>query len=149
MGGHMRCEELMERDVSFVSPGDSVLEAARKMSELDVGFLPVCDGGERVVGAITDRDIAVRLVAKDLPSGTEVRDVMTEELYYCEPTDDIRLAEELMAKNQVSRILCIDHGRLVGIISLSDLTDIEEAAEAARTFRQLKAGHRGEAQYRH
>src|SRR5215207_9660507 len=103
----MQCEQIMQREVESCSPDATVAEAARKMRDNDIGFLPVCDESGRVVGALTDRDIAIRCVAEGLVTA-EVRDVMTEHVICCLPSDDIERAEELMEQQRVSRIICCD-----------------------------------------
>ncbi len=65
----MRCEEIMKRDTECVSPTDTIERAAAMMRDANVGFLPVCDAEKRVVGTITDRDIAIRLVANTFNPG--------------------------------------------------------------------------------
>lgn len=118
----MRCEQLMKTDVAFVRPSDEVRHAAGLMKARNVGFLPVCSDERKVVGVITDRDIAVRCVAEDKPTTTPVRDVMTREIVACRPEDDLQTAELAMARHRRSRILCLGtHQHLLGVISLSDL----------------------------
>ncbi len=118
----MRCEQLMKTDIAFVRPSDDVRHAAGLMKSRHVGFLPVCSDERKVLGVITDRDIAVRCVAEDKPSTTAVRDVMTREIVACRPEDDIEVAELAMRRHQRSRILCLGkHQWLHGVISLSDL----------------------------
>ncbi len=143
----MLCEELMEREVEWASPGDTVLDAARKMREFDVGFLPVCEADGRVIGVITDRDIALRVVAQDLSASTNVSNAMTKDVVYCNPTDEVGLAEKRMGERQISRIVCLgDDRELLGVISLSDILDVEEEKGARQMFQQVKAGHRGASQ---
>jgi CBS domain-containing protein len=92
----------------------------------------------QVLGTITDRDIAIRLVAESRPATTPVNDLMTREIVACKPTDDIRKAEQLMGTQQKSRIMCLDDaGRLVGVISLSDIAQREKGDWAARTMKQV------------
>jgi len=134
----MRCEEVMKKDVECASTNEQVQAAARRMRDENIGFLPVCDGDRKVLGALTDRDIAVRVVAEGRPPSTRVGDVMTRESITCSPGDDITRAEELMAKNHKSRIMCLDAGgRLCGVISLSDVVTVEEAGRASDTMRQV------------
>lgn len=134
----MRCEEIMKRDLECVSPRDTVEDAACRMRDENVGFLPVCDQSRKVLGTLTDRDIAVRLVAGKLPGSTLVEDIMTREVVACRPQDDLREAERLMAENHKSRIMCIDDaGSLVGVISLSDIAQHERGARASETLRQV------------
>ena len=138
----MQCLQVMKRDFEYVTPADIVHTAARKMRDKGVGFLPVCDEYGRPVGTLTDRDIAVRVVADDLrPSNAGVRAVMTTEVVSCNPQDDLRVAEERMAENRKSRILCTDDdGRLVGVISLSDVIEREEDDRIAAYAMRLIAG---------
>ena len=137
-GVPMKCEEIMKRDVECVSPRDTVEEAAVRMRDENIGFLPVCDESTKVLGTLTDRDIAIRLVAARKPASTSVEDVMTHEVVACRPEDDIRDAERVMAKNHKSRILCVDEGgRLVGVISLSDIAQHERGRRASDTLREV------------
>ncbi|SRR5258708_22711362 len=132
----MRCEEIMKKDVECMSPQDTVQAAARRMRDENVGFLPVCDRSKKVLGVVTDRDLAMRILAEGQPPSTRVEEVMSREVIACRPDDDLRKAEELMVKNHVSRMLCVDtEGPLVGVISLSDIAQREESGRAAKTMR--------------
>lgn len=134
----MRCEEIMKRDVECVTPSDQVQLAARRMRDANVGFLPVCDPSRKVLGAITDRDIAVRIVADGRPPTTAIGDVMTREVVACRPEDDVRRAEELMGKQHKSRMIVADEQwRLLGVISLSDIAQVEDASRASQTMKQV------------
>src|SRR5881296_2422204 len=104
----MRCEEIMKRDVECIAPMQPVQEAARRMRDANVGFLPVCDSTRKVLGAITDRDIALRIVAENRPPTTVVGDVMTREVIACRPDDEVTRAEQLMGKHHKSRMICTD-----------------------------------------
>jgi CBS domain-containing protein len=121
-----------------VTANDSVQVAARKMRDENIGFLPVCENGTKVIGTVTDRDIAIRACADDrAASKTRIRDVMTREVVGCRPSDDVAKAEELMSKHHKSRMLCIDEaGKLVGVISLSDIAKHQTDA-AAQTLREV------------
>ena len=136
----MRCELLMKTFVECVSPFDSVETAAQVMRARNIGFLPVCDErSDRVVGTLTDRDIALRVVADRKPASTPVASIMTHDAVSCSPEDDITTAEELMAENLVSRIMCIDdQGELVGVISLSDIA-LMDGENAVKTLEQVSA----------
>jgi CBS domain-containing protein len=126
----------MKTDVESVSPVDTIQDAARRMRDDNVGFLPVCDESRQVLGAITDRDIAIRAVAEAQPASTPVEDIMTGEVVACSPKDTIDTALQLMAENHKSRIMCLDdEGRLIGIISLSDIAQL--VGEASETLRQV------------
>jgi CBS domain-containing protein len=134
----MRCEELMKRDVVSLSADDSAQEAARLMREENVGFLPICDADRKVVGTLTDRDIAIRLVAAGQPGSCAVREIMSGELVACRPEDDVREAERQMMAQHKSRIVCTDaQGRLAGVISLSDVAVTENRARAGQVLRSV------------
>jgi CBS domain-containing protein len=117
----MKCQDIMERDVDFISPRDSIQAAAQRMKDDDIGFLPVCED-RKVLGTITDRDICIRVVADKRPVTTPAGEVMTHEVVACKATDDLTRAESLMRERQKSRVICTDgDGRLVGVISLFDI----------------------------
>jgi len=136
----MLCSELMKTEPVCVLPDDTVQTAAQRMRDEDIGFLPVCDGSGKPLGTLTDRDIAIRLVAAALPAATRVADVMTSEVVACRPDEDVRQAEERMRKAQKSRIMCTDaEGRVVGVISLSDIAQVETDREVTETMRAVTA----------
>jgi len=133
----MNCEQIMKQVVECVGPDDLVRDAAERMRDENIGFLPVCDDDRRALGTITDRDITVRVVADDRPNSTRIEEVMTREVVACRATDDISVAQELMGHHQKSRIICTDEdGRLVGVISLSDIAQ-DNGGEAVRTLREV------------
>ena len=131
----MKLREIMKSDASCVSPGDTIRDAARQMKEEKIGFLPVCDDSEKVLGTITDRDITVRVVAEGKPWDTKVQDVMSRDVVSAQADDDLSTAESLMSKQQKSRLIVTDDdGILEGVISLSDLTK-NDSDRGARTMR--------------
>jgi CBS domain-containing protein len=134
----MRCEEIMKREITRVSPTDTVQTATREMRDANIGFLPVCYPSGRVIGVVTDRDVAVRLVAANRSSNASVSEIMTSDLIACRPADDLHHAEELMGHHHVSRILCTDENyQLLGVISLSDIARAEDDRHAAEAMRQI------------
>jgi CBS domain-containing protein len=118
----MQVKDVMTRGVECVSPDATLQEAARKMRDLDVGPLPVCDN-DRLAGMLTDRDIVVRAVAEGRdPRSAKVREAMTEGIDYCFEDDDLEQAARLMRQRQVRRLVVLNRDkRLVGIVSLGDL----------------------------
>lgn len=134
----MRCGDIMKRNVACVSTTDTAQHAAQKMRQSNVGFLPVCGEDRRVVGTITDRDLALRLVAEGRDGGTQIGDIMTAEAVTCVPADDLHRAEQIMSTHRKSRILCVDDQRkLVGVISLSDIAQYEDPGRAGRLVRNV------------
>jgi CBS domain-containing protein len=134
----MRCEDLMKSEVESFRTSDSVREIARCMRDVNVGFVPICTQDGRPVGTITDRDLAIRVCAEDrAASGVRAGDVMTHETVTCRAADDVAEAEKLMAAHQKSRIMVVnDEGRLVGVISLSDIVEQDER-HAVETLRRV------------
>jgi len=118
----MRLKEIMTPKPECVSPEDSLEDAARKMRNLDVGPLPVCDN-DRLAGMITDRDIVVNAVAEGRnPQTTKVREAMTGKVIYCFDDQDVEEAARTMQEHQVRRLVVLNRDkRMVGIVSLGDL----------------------------
>ena len=135
----MRCEEIMKRDAQAVADSDDVVSAARKMREFDIGFLPVCDAQGRVVGVLTDRDLAIRVCADDAPAKTVVvRDVMTRGVVSCGPTQSVALAEGRMRDHRLTRMVIVDEDeRLVGVLSLSDISQYVPPSRSGRTLQAV------------
>jgi CBS domain-containing protein len=124
----MRVSECMTRDVQVVNPDEPISKAAQFMLEADAGSMPVGDG-DRLVGMITDRDIAVRAVARGRGPDTAVRDVMTDELLYVFEDQSIDEVAANMGDSQVRRFPVVNREkRLVGIVSLGDICRSEEEA---------------------
>ncbi len=117
----MKIAECMSTDVQVAKPDQPIREAAQFMLRTDAGSLPVCDG-DRLVGMITDRDIAVRAVAEGKGPDTPIHEVMTEDVKYCYEDDDTEDVARNMAEIQVRRLPVLTRDkRLVGIISLGDM----------------------------
>jgi CBS domain-containing protein len=117
----MKIREVMTRDARLATPNDTLQKAAKLMKEYDCGILPVAEG-DRLVGMITDRDIAVRCVAEGKGPTTMVRDAMTEEVKYCFEDENVTHVCENMSEIQVRRLPVVDRNkRLVGVVSLGDL----------------------------
>jgi CBS domain-containing protein len=129
MEAKMRVAEVMTRDVRLIEPNQTIRDAARLMAEMDAGIMPVREG-DRLVGMITDRDIAVRAVAQGRGPDTPVREVMTDEVKYCFEDEDTAAVERNMAEIQVRRLPVLTRDkRLVGILSLGDLAMSDKAAK--------------------
>ena len=128
----MQIRDVMTHDVSVANPNDSLQHVAARMAEFDVGVLPVGEN-DRLVGMVTDRDIAVRGVACGCdPAKTRVRDVMSAEVKYCYDDETVEHIATNMAEQQIRRLPVVDHDkRLVGIVSLADLaTHLKSKAPA-------------------
>jgi CBS domain-containing protein len=127
----MKVREAMTREVRLVRPEQTIREAAALMAQLDIGALPVEDN-DRMVGMITDRDIAVRAVAHGRGPDTKVREVMSTEVLYCFEDQTVDEVTRNMADVRVRRLPVVNRDkRLVGILSLGDLAIDASAQEEA------------------
>jgi CBS domain-containing protein len=140
----MKVSEVMTRDVQTVRPDQRVQDAASFMLSADAGSIPVADG-DRLIGMITDRDIAVRGIAKGYGPDTPVRELMTDEIVCVREDDDVDDVASKMSKAQVRRLPVIDSNeRLCGIVSLGDLSreaDEDSATEALEGVTQPGGRH--------
>lgn len=118
----MKIANIMSRDVQFIGPDTTLREAAKKMRQIDSGVLPVVEH-DRLVGMLTDRDIAVRGVAAGKGPDAKVRDAMSHEIKYCFEDEDVQHVAGNMAELQVRCLPVMSRQkRLVGIVSLSDIS---------------------------
>ena len=122
----MRVSEAMTREVRVANPGQSIREVAKMMAEIDAGAMPVGEN-DRLVGMITDRDIAIRAVGQGKGPDTPVREVMsTEQVLYCYEDEDLDHVAKNMSEQQVRRLPVVNSDkRLVGIVSLGNLAQRE------------------------
>ena len=118
----MQVKDLMNPSVVSIEPASSAALAARLISRHNVGALPVCTGDRRLRGMVTDRDIVLRCIAaEEDPAQTPVREIMSRNCASVAPGDDCRRATQLMAEHQVRRLPVVEDGKLVGMLSLSDV----------------------------
>jgi CBS domain-containing protein len=133
----MKVSEIMSRPVRIASPSQSICHAAQMMAEEDIGVLPVGEN-DRLVGMITDRDIALRAVAQHKSPDTSIREVMSSEVLYCMEDDDIEDVARNMGEQQIRRLPVLDAGkRLVGIVALSDLAQAAEPGEVGQAIAEI------------
>jgi CBS domain-containing protein len=138
---HMeQLKDIMSPDVQVISPDATIREAAQKMREGDFGMMPVAEN-DRMIGAISDRDIALRAIAEGKGPDTKVRDVMSQGIAWAYEDDSVDHAAEIMSEHQVRRLPVVNRQkRLVGIVALGDFavesSDLEPAAEALAEISQ-------------
>jgi CBS domain-containing protein len=146
----MKVSEIMSADVQVVTPEQPVQDAAKLMLQADAGVVPVQEG-DRLVGLVTDRDIAVRVVAEGRGPETPVRDAMSAKPLFCFDDEDVDEVAMQMSNAQVRRfpVLSREGQKLVGIISIGDLTKLDDegqAAEAALTGVSQEGGAHNQSQ---
>ncbi|MGI6752199.1 MAG: CBS domain-containing protein [Anaerovoracaceae bacterium] len=129
----MKIRDLMTHSVSCVRPETSLAQVARQMQRENVGSIPVCDDLSQILGIVTDRDIVIRSVSKGGSPNT-AGDVMTRNIISISPNGSTHEAALLMAKHQIRRLPVVEAGRLVGVLSLSDIARrnlyVDEAGDA-------------------
>jgi CBS domain-containing protein len=138
----MKIQDIMTKDPSCVSADSTVREAAQVMKRENVGIVPVVDGqnDRRLIGVVTDRDIAIRCVADGKDGSCRVRDVMsTDDLATCNMNDDVNNVMQAMRTEKVRRIPIVDErGSLVGIVSQADvLLKTRDTHRAGETVEEI------------
>jgi CBS domain-containing protein len=134
----MKIREIMTPDAQCVGPDETLVDAAGLMRQLDVGVLPVCDGGD-VVGMVTDRDITIRAVAEGRqPGTTKVREVMSPGRVSVYEDQDVDEAVRVMEEHQVRRAPVMNREqKLVGIVSLGDIAVDASAALSGEALKRV------------
>lgn len=134
------CADVMTRDPVSVAANDSAEHVAQLMRSSDVGSIPIVDQESHLVGIITDRDLALQVVAhaRD-PRQTQVGSIMTPDPAACKPSDDVECAIEVMEERQVRRVPVVDYEkRLVGMIAQADIaTRLHSATKTAEVVEEI------------
>ena len=139
----MKNSDIMTKDLIYSRPSDMVSDVAQLMKDEDIGPVLIVDDsndGKRLVGIVTDRDLAIKVVGEGRdPQNTRVEDVMTESLVTVRASDDVQSAMQAMAQNQLRRIPVVDdNGQLVGIISQADVaTRLNEPQSTAEVVKEI------------
>jgi CBS domain-containing protein len=133
-----KLREVMTPNPSTVSSDSPVTGAAKIMRDEDVGIVPIVEG-DRLVGTVTDRDIAIRVIAEGKePQSTTVREIASTQLVTIDPEQDLDEAARLMAKHQVRRLPVVEEdGRLVGILAQADLARIGEDSKTGQVVEEI------------
>jgi CBS domain-containing protein len=138
----MKVKEMMHKGVEWVSPDTSITAIAEMMQEGDIGAIPVGEN-DRLVGMVTDRDLAVRGLVK----GTDIskltaKDVMTKGVTWCRDSDSVTEAARLMETKHIRRLPVIDENkRMVGMLSLGDLSHAASQRTAVEALKSVSAHH--------
>lgn len=138
----MKVKEMMHKGAEYVAPGAKLQTIAVKMRDYDVGSIPVCEGG-KVIGMITDRDIAIRALAdsKDV-SKLEAKDVMSKDVVFCRDTEEAEDAIRIMEDHQIRRLPVLNEAKqLVGMVSLGDISHALSQDLTGEVTRAVSAHH--------
>jgi CBS domain-containing protein len=135
----MRVEDVMS-SAKCCREEDFVRDVARVMRDENIGFVPICNAKMEPVGAVTDRDLVVRVLAEGRSAEEKISACMTRDVVAVHSGDDVQTAIRLMREERKSRVMvCEEHGRLQGVISLADVADVESEEEAGETLQQVKS----------
>ncbi|HYH39131.1 MAG TPA: CBS domain-containing protein [Azospirillum sp.] len=133
----MKIKDVMTSNPEVARADESVQSVAQRMAAGDFGFVPVCDG-RKVIGAVTDRDLAVRALARGLPPTTPVSEVMTRDVFVCSRDDSLDDVLEAMGDKQLRRFpIVTDNGELVGVVSIGDLTTKAREKDTGETLADI------------
>jgi CBS domain-containing protein len=137
----MQIKDVMAPSAQWIGPATTIAEAATLMRDQDIGFLPIGDGG-RLIGAITDRDIVLRAVAKGRdPQRTTVAEIMSGQVLYCFDDQQIEDVARNMGERAVRRLPVVNREKsLVGIVSLGDLARYASDAAAGEALSEIASG---------
>ena len=134
-----KVQDVMTRNVDVARPEQPVDEIARHMARGGFGFMPVVEG-RKLIGAITDRDLAVRVLAAGLDASTPVGEVLTREVSFVRPDEDISDALAKLGDEQLHRLPVLDDmDELVGVVTLGDLTTEVRARSAGEALKEISA----------
>lgn len=125
-----KVKEIMSTDVQYCTPLDNVYEVAVKMRDLNVGAIPIVEE-DKIIGMVTDRDIVIRGIAEKRSGSYKITNVMSDQIVQVSPDDTVKHAAQIMAKHQIRRLPVTENGRLVGIVSLGDLSVNNQSDEMA------------------
>jgi CBS domain-containing protein len=139
----MQVKDMMHKGVEYVAPNAKLQLIAKKMRDYDVGAIPICEGG-KTIGMITDRDIAIRVLANGKDIGTlEAKDVMSKDVIFCRDTENAEDAIRIMEKNKVRRLPVLNEAKkLVGMVSLGDISHALSRDVAGEVTKAVSAHHR-------
>jgi CBS domain-containing protein len=133
----MKVREIMTTNVECLGPETNAIELSRKMKTLDVGFVPICEN-DRLIGTVTDRDIVLRGVAEGRAiNECSARELMSQDVFWCFEDDDVKEVAQKMSDKEVRRMLILnEEKRLVGVVSLGDISKVEEK-ESGKTLKDI------------
>lgn len=124
-------KEVMSEDVAVCRKEDTLFDAASKMKAQNVGVIPVCSENKELLGMVTDRDLVLRGYAEKKSDSATVQEVMSDKLYHISADASVQEASDMMAREQIRRLPIVENGKLVGIVSLGDLSLDDKSNEAA------------------
>ena len=137
----MQIKDVMTTDVKTLTPDQSIREAASLMADIDSGALLI-NAGDRLIGMVTDRDIAIRAVAKGLDCDTPIREVMSNTIRYCFDDESVQDVAQNMAENEMRRMPVLNREkRLVGVVSLGNIASCHNQQTSDTVLQGVARAH--------
>jgi CBS domain-containing protein len=134
---HHSTRDAMTSDPTTIEPGTAVQDAARIMKSEDVGSLPIVEG-DRLIGVVTDRDLAIRVLAAGKSPQTTVAEIASKDVVTIDPQQSLEEAARLMAEHQLRRLpVCEEDGRLIGILAQADIAQAGHDSLTGETVQQI------------
>ena len=122
--------DVMTDEVFYLTTSDTATRAAQAMRELNVGIIPICDDERRLLAVVTDRDLVLRVLAEDRGGDTQLGEIATQDPIAGQKEWDVSSAIEIMSEEQIRRLPVVEDGKLVGIVSLGDIS-VQASQEGA------------------
>ncbi|KAB3534846.1 CBS domain-containing protein [Alkaliphilus pronyensis] len=129
----MKVRDVMTSNIIAANSNTSIAEVAKKMRDLNIGAVPICDENNYPIGIVTDRDIVIRGVVDGLTSSDDIGEIMSKQVIYVSPDMHVHEAARLMGEKQIRRLPVIENGRIIGMVSIGDL--------AVQNIYENDAGH--------
>ncbi|SCY95064.1 CBS domain-containing protein [Alkaliphilus peptidifermentans] len=117
----MKVRDVMTSNITAADSNTSISEIAKKMRDLNIGAIPICDEQNYPIGIVTDRDIVIRGVVEGLTSNDNVAQIMSKQVIYVTPDMHVHEATRLMGENQIRRLPVVENGKIIGMVSIGDL----------------------------
>jgi CBS domain-containing protein len=138
----MKVSEIMTRNVATCSPNDTLGNAAKLMLEKDAGFIPICEqGGNKIIGVVTDRDLACRGLAKGKGPDANLQEVFTKSCHCVKEDDDVEAAQRVMREQHIRRVPVLSRDeKLVGVVSLANFASSTSEQQGGGLLKSVSSG---------
>lgn len=135
-GDGMKIEDIMSKRLVVCKNTDTIQKVSELMKKYDVGLIPITKA-KKIIGVITDRDIVVKALATCAKGSTKVEDYISPSVFSCEVTDDVCDVLKCMSEHKIKRVIISDNGKMVGIVSISDLLDEKGILDTIKNIYQI------------
>lgn len=118
----MKVEQVMTSHIASIKPDNTIVEAAKTMQKHNIGFIPICQEDESIIGIVTDRDIVTRCIASEKsPDQTKISEIMTQEVFSVDSDTNMSSVVDIMSEHQIRRLPVTRDNKVIGIVSIGDI----------------------------